>query len=289
MASVIGIDLGGTKISGARYDRTTWKILASEHLATQTNQPFTVVLDDLLTVITKLRTPDTQGIGIGVPGMIHRPDGTILTLPNIPGAEHFALQEYIQSKTGLRTVVENDSNCFTIAEALQGAGQGHDVVIGITMGTGVGGGIVIHGKLFHGSHGFAAEIGHMLLKPGEPPFVTSDKRGDVEQFISGSAMGKRCTEAKRPEDYLQGSVCAFLQPEIAREVAWLCASLSHLIDPSIIIFGGSAGRALRPHLQAISRELSSWVLPKTPLPILAIATLEDAGTRGAAMMAASIE
>jgi predicted NBD/HSP70 family sugar kinase len=205
-------------------------------------------------------------------------------MPNIPGAENIPLQRELHARIKLPVIVENDANCFALAESLHGAGKGKDVVLGITMGTGVGGGIVIGGKLYRGSNGFAGEIGHMLLKPGEPPFATSDKRGDVEQFLSGTALGKRCREAKSPEEYLEGEVCGFLQPMIFREIAWMCVTVIHLLDPSVIVFGGSAGRALEPHIPEIQKELRTWLLPGTPLPHLSIATLKDAGTRGAALL-----
>ena len=126
----------------------------------------------------------------------------------------------------------------------------------------------------------------MLLKPGEPPFVTEDKRGDVEQFVSGTALGKRCQEAKTPEEYLEGEVCGFLQPMIFREIAWIIVNVTHLMDPSVIVFGGSAGRALEPHFDEVREELKTWMLPNTPLPDLAIAELKDAATRGAALLVA---
>ena len=86
------------------------------------------------------------------------------------------------------------------------------------------------------------------------------------------------------EDYLEGEVCSFLQPQIFKEVAWMCVNLIHLLDPSIIVFGGSAGRALKPHIKDIEKELVHWLLPGTPLPKLSIASLTDAGTRGAALL-----
>jgi glucokinase len=168
-----------------------------------------------------------------------------------------------------------------------GAGKDHDIVIGITLGTGVGGGVVIHQKIQRGAHGFAGEIGHMLLRPGQPPYKTENKRGDIEQFLSGTAMGKRCAEAQRPDEYLEGAVCEFMRPEIFREVAWLITNLTHAFDPSIIIFGGSAGRALKPHFGAIKKELQNWLLPTVDAPELAISVLDDAGLRGAALLAQS--
>ena len=267
-----------------RYDAATFEVQADERRPTKASEEFTRVFEDMVHLLEKLRTKETVGIGVGVPGLVRHPSGEVLTMPNIRGAENFALQEVLHSRLSLPVTVDNDGNCFALAEALHGAGSGQKVVVGITMGTGVGGGIVIDGNIFHGSNGFAAEIGHMLLRPGDPPFETGDRRGDVEQFLSGTAMGLRCREAKRPEEYLEGEVCGFLQPAVFREVAWMCVSLIHLLDPSIIVFGGSAGEALKPYLPEIGRELQKWMLPGTPLPLLSIARLMDAGTRGAALL-----
>jgi glucokinase len=162
------------------------------------------------------------------------------------------------------------------------------MVIGITFGTGVGGGLVIDGKLFEGAHGYAAEIGHMLMMPGKPPYDDKeDQRGRVEQFLSGTAMGKRCEEATSPEDYLEGAVCSFMQPQIYREVAWLCTTLTYMLDPDVIVFGGSAGHALLKHVDQITAELKKWTLPGTPLPVIVAATMKDAGVVGAALLTKS--
>lgn len=282
--SIIGIDLGGTKMTIARYCKETWEKEEGRSLPTLAHRGIEAVLEEILGVMENLMREDTQAVGIGVPGLVLQPEGTVLTMPNIPCPENFPLRQFLCNRLHLPVFVENDANCFTVAEALQGAGKGHHVVVGITLGTGIGGGIVVDGNVFHGSHGFAGEIGHMLLQPGNPPFATEDRRGDVEQFLSGSALGKRCPKAKNPQEYLQGKTCAPLSQEVRRETAWLCANLVHLLDPSIIIFGGSAGSALKSHLRAIAEELGTWVLPGTPLPSLAPAVLEDAGTRGAALL-----
>ena len=299
VASVIGVDLGGTKMAVARYDAVSLKMQEEQRFDTHAADGMEHVLLDLLMGIESLKASDTTGVGIGVPGLVKHPAGEIVTMPNIAGTEYFPLQMRLEERLKLKVRVDNDANCFALAEALFGAGKGHDVVCGITMGTGVGGGIVINGKLFRGSHGFAAEIGHMLLMPGKPPYesngstepvlskaegLTTSMRGGVEQFLSGSAMGKRCSAAKRPEDYLEGEVCSFLQPEVLKEVAWLVTNLAHLLDPSIIIFGGSAGMALKSHLKEIEAELKKWMLPETPLPEIAIASLKDSATRGAALL-----
>lgn len=284
-ASIIGIDFGGTKTALALYELPNMTRSALVVVPTDAAKGFDDVCTRLLSEVRQLRRNDTVAIGIGVPGLVDRATGTVLKLPNVPGAEGRRLAEEFQVRTGLPTFVENDSQCFAFAEAVSGAGVGHAVVVGVTLGTGVGGGIVSNGILFRGAHGCAGEFGHMLLKPGQPPYPTENKRGEVEQFLSGTAMGKRCEAAQNPQDYLNGAVCEFMQPHIFEEVAWLVTNLCHAVDPSIIIFGGSAGRALRPHLGKVEHKLKAWMLASTPLPNLAVGVLDDAGVRGAALLA----
>ena len=241
-------------------------------------------MNDLIDAVGQLRRENTAAIGIGVPGLVQQPEGVILTLPNIPGAEHMNMRAQMAERLRLPVSVDNDANCFTLAEALHGAGKGHDIVVGITLGTGVGGGMVLDGKLYHGSHGYAAEIGHMLLKPGEPPFETNDRRGDVEQFLSGNALRQRCQAAEDPSQYLHGETCSFLHPELFREISWLCVNLIHMVDPSIVVLGGSVGHALKSHVKSMKNEMLKWILPGTPLPVIAFGELEEAATLGAALL-----
>lgn len=282
--TIIGVDLGGTKIALARYNATTWEIEEEERLPTHADQTLDHVVDDMVDAILKLRSDNTQLVGIGVPGLVTQPQGIIVTMPNIPGSQNVPLKENLENKLNLPVFIDNDANCFALAEALLGFGKDQQIVVGVTMGTGVGGGIVIDGTILHGAHGYAGEIGHMLLSPGNPPFKTEDKRGDVEQFLSGSAFRKRCEVAKRPEEYLEGNICTLMHEDVFREVAWLCVNLTHLIDPDVIIFGGSAGKALAPYLKDIEKELVRWLLPETPPPELAISKLENAATLGAALL-----
>lgn len=282
---IIGVDLGGTKCALARFDAETLEVLEKKTIPTRATDGFTAVIDDVVAAINELRTPETTGVGIGVPGLIKQPEGMLLKAPNIGASENIPVKKILEEKLGLPVALGNDANCFVLAEAHLGSAKGYRAVVGITFGTGVGGGIVIDGKLFEGSHGYAAEIGHMLMMPGKPPYATDDNRGEVEQFLSGTAMGKRCEEAQSPEDYLEGAVCSFMQPDIYREVAWLCTNLTYLLDPDVIVFGGSAGYALLKHIDQIEAELKKWTLPGTPLPDIVAATTKDAGVVGAALLA----
>jgi glucokinase len=282
--NVIGVDLGGTKCAVGRFDARTWKMEETMTIPTKAGAGFDRVLDDLVSCVEKLRTTKTKGIGVGIPGLIRQPDGILIRAPNIAKSSNIDVKKILTAKLKLPVYVSNDANCFVLAEALRGSAKGYRVVVGITFGTGVGGGIVIDGKPFQGAHGYAAEIGHMLMMPGNPPYKTADMRGEVEQFLSGTAMGKRCEEATTPEDYLDGAVCSFMQPAIYQEVAWLCTNLIHLIDPDVIVFGGSAGHALHHHIDNIMDELKQWTLPGTPLPRIVAATTKNAGMLGAALL-----
>lgn len=283
--NIIGIDLGGTKCAIARFSNPAMIQEEYRQIPTRAHDGFSAVLDDIVEVVMQMRTPETSAIGIGVPGLVRQPDGILLNAPNISDSKNIPVKQILEERLKLPVFVGNDANCFVLAEARLGSATGYKTVIGITFGTGVGGGIVINGNLFEGAHGYAAEIGHMLMIPGHPPFETQDKRGEVEQFLSGTAMGKRCTEASTPEDYLEGAVCSFMQPEIFREVAWLCTNLIYLLDPDVIVFGGSAGYALTKHIDEIHRELLTWTLPNTPLPVIVAATTKNAGVVGAALLA----
>lgn len=286
MSSLLGIDLGGTKIAAARYNAETFELQDSLKRDTEALEGIDHVIKNIINIIKQLQQADTVAVGIGVPGLVLQPAGIVLRMPNIPGATNIALAQKLSEVISLPFSVENDANCFALAEAITGAGKGHTVVAAITFGTGVGGGIVLDGKIFQGANGYAAEFGHLLLQPGQVPYETSDLRGDVEQYLSGTAMGKRCQAATSPVDYLEGEVCEFMRPAVSTEVAWLCTNLIHTLNPSVIIFGGSAGRAFAPHLQSIAKEIQKWVLPGTPLPAIKIAELDDSSTRGAALVCA---
>lgn len=284
MSTVIGIDLGGTKISATRYNTNDWIAEAQERESTLSAESFSVVYEQIVAMVQRLRQPDTVGVGIGVPGLIRQPAGVIHTLPNIPKGEEFPLKSKLEAEFDMLIRVDNDANCFALAESIRGSGEGHSVVIGITLGTGVGGGIILDNKIFHGAEGYSAEVGHMLLQPGMPPYPTEDKRGEVEQFFSGTAMGKRCEAASDPTDYLEGAVCSFMHKDIYKEIAWFLVNIIHLLNPSIIVFGGSAGHAVAKHFDRLKEELIKWLLPGTPLPELTLESLPNSATLGAALL-----
>lgn len=284
MSSVIGVDIGGTKVAAVRYDTASWDLQDERKIPTNAKRGFAAVIEDVVGLINELKKKDTIAVGVGVPGPVTA-DGVLRIAPNIPESSNVALKTILEKKTGMTINVNNDNQGFAYAEAMHGAGKGKSVVVAVALGTGVGGGIVIDGKIFSGAHGAAGEFGHTLLQPGQPPFETEDKRGEVEQFLAGRAWKQRCAAAKKPEEYMTGDTCSFLHPLVYRETAWLCANLIYSFDPDVIVIGGSAGKALQDHVENILDELPRWLIPNTPIPEIVISKLHGAGMLGAAMLA----
>ncbi len=282
--TVIGLDLGGSKISAARVRLNDRTIEGRIEATTPAAKGFDAVVQIITGMIAELQTTDTHQVGIGVPGFVESGSTVIRDLPNIPGAAEFDLGKAIATATGLAVTLGNDARNFTLAEALHGAGKGFDPVIGVTIGTGVGGGIIINGQLMRGAHGFAGEIGHLLLMPGSSPAKGGGPKGEAEQFFSGTAISQRCPEAATPADVYTTDKYPELRDTLIKEMAWFFSSLAGMLDPGMIVLGGGVGRTLGPHLPAISKETRLWLPKATPAPLLAIATLPDPGILGAALL-----
>lgn len=283
-STVIGMDIGGTKSAIGRFHAETWELLAYEKLPTRAERGFKAVYDELVEVLKTWCDASTIAIGVGVPGLVRNDDGVLLNAPNIPESRNIPLRAMLGESLGLPVALQNDASCFTLAEARMGAGRDHSVVVGVTLGTGVGGGIVVNGHLFHGSLGFAAELGHMLLTPGSVPFESKDQRGTVEQHISGTAIRKRFPEAEDAAAFFGGANFIGHRETVTKEIAWFCVNLTCVLNPSIIVFGGSVGAALGPVLDDIQKEMTHWALPGMTLPKIAVKELEHPGTTGAALL-----
>ncbi len=274
--SVIGVDLGGTKLAIVRFDAESFEPQEMTTVPTEASRGFPAVFETMIELIERLRKTDTVAVGVGVPGLVHQPDGHLLNAPNLPDAIDVPLRQMLEERLKLPIALENDARSFTLAEALVGAGKGHRVVIGVTLGTGVGGGIVLDGQILHGENGYAGEIGHMLLQPGQAPFPAEGRFGEVEQFLSGTGLKKRGASAEEPPATL------------AKEAAWLCLNLTYLLNPSVIVFGGGVAKAVTERIADVEKELKNLVLPNIPLPALVPAQVKDAGALGVALLALSL-
>ncbi|MCA9436012.1 MAG: ROK family protein, partial [Candidatus Omnitrophica bacterium] len=194
MTYTIGIDVGGTKIYSILVDSSN-NILAISKKKTKKGTPDFVLertkgcLEDLLEK-GGLQASDISGIGVGFPGPLDPDQGIVFEATNLPEWDHFPLAEKISEISNTPVFLDNDVNLGTLGEALAGAGHGAQNVIGIFLGTGVGGGIVLGGQLYRGTSGTAGEVGHMIIHHNGPK-SPRNLRGTVEGLTSRTSVVNR--------------------------------------------------------------------------------------------------
>jgi len=202
---VIGIDLGGTKIEGVVLGDDLHP-LERRRLPTERERGYEHIVERVAGMVEGLRAlaPASDVVGIGTPGSLSARDGTLKN-SNTTCLNGRRLQADLERRLGLRVLLENDANCFALAEARAGAGQGRAMVFGVILGTGVGGGIVHEGRIWVGPQHIAGEWGHHAIDPSGPACYCG-QRGCVETMISGPALEAAYRAAGGP-------------PESATEVA----------------------------------------------------------------------
>jgi glucokinase len=185
----IGIDIGGTKIAAMAVD-VEGRILSSLKIGTPGGTPDDIVtaVSDLIERLTEsvLDAGEVVGIGLAVAGTINWKEGIVVQSPNLPFS-NIRLRSIIESKFGLSTFMDNDGNLATLGEKYYGAAWGAQNIIGLTLGTGIGAGIIIDGCLYRGATGSAAEIGHMVIQATGPQ-CTCGSYGCFEEMASGRAL-----------------------------------------------------------------------------------------------------
>ena len=312
MAYTIGIDVGGTKVLGGVVD-SDGKILATARKDTpqQGGKALTQVIAE--TALELMNQHEVTSVGVSAAGFVSADRTTILATPNIANWNGVNLVEELTALIGLPIVIENDANAAAWGEAKFGAGRNQQHMMMLTVGTGIGGGIVIDGKLHRGAFGIAAEIGHMRVVP-EGHLCGCGARGCFEQYASGNALIRHAREAisASPDmarnllsrgDGTVAGLTGVAITEAARDgdtVAlaafnttgqWLgagIASLSVLLNPSYVVIGGGvidAGEILlKPTREALERTMP--FAGKHPFPTLIAAELgNDAGLVGVSDLA----
>jgi glucokinase len=195
----IGVDLGGTNLRIAAVD-TSGKMLEKITLGTEVTRGRDKVISDMCRTIQELSLKhrssvgELTGIGIGVPGIIEMQTGMLRESPNLPGWENYPVRQEIEQRLGTQVVLENDANAAALGEKWLGAAANVDDMCMITLGTGVGGGIVLQGRIWHGMTGMAGELGHITADPNGPPCGCGN-RGCLEQYASATAVKRMAVEA----------------------------------------------------------------------------------------------
>src|SRR5579859_57773 len=186
----IGVDLGGTNLRAAAIDREG-KMLAKIAGNTQLSAGREAVVADMVASIRKLRerlgAGSLAGVGVGVPGFIILERGIITGSPNLPGFDNFPIRDHIERQLGAPVTLENDANAAALGEKWMGAGRDYNDLVLLTLGTGIGGGIISGGKVLHGFVGMAGELGHTTVVPTGNPCGCGNQ-GCLEKHASATAV-----------------------------------------------------------------------------------------------------
>ena len=300
-----GIDLGGTTVKLAYFDETG-TMLDKWEIPTNTAENGKYILPDIAAAILKymeeksISKEDIIGAGIGVPGSVNS-QGIVAGCDNL-GWGHFNVKEALEPLLGMRVVAGNDATVAALGECWKGGGKGYDSMVLVTLGTGVGGGIIVDGKPVHGATGAGGEIGHMVLNRNETAKCGCGKSGCVEQYCSATGIArltrlalsetdtpsslraldkivaKDVFDAAKAGDQLALEVLEQVYAYMGEFIANICC----VVNPQIVVFGGGVSRAGEPLLEGVKRYFAKWGYHACQETKFALATLgNDAGAYGA--------
>jgi len=310
--AAIGVDIGGTKCLGLVLGEDGSVLAESRRPTPRTGAELVSSVGALVAELGPAAGPGAPRVGVGAPGLVDT-GGALRFAPNLPGVVELPLRELLVTGPlrGATVRVDNDATCAAWAETVQGAASGHRHVLLATIGTGIGGGMVADGHLQRGRHGFAGEIGHMVVDP-KGPRCPCGQHGCWERYASGSGLGWMAREAAQAGVARRVVELAAGDPEavrgehvttaagegddearavMARFAWWLAlglANLSTILDPGLIVLGGGMVEA-GPVLLEPAREAFASLLEggphRPPIPIVAAGLGERAGAVGAALLA----
>ena len=299
-----GVDLGGTTVKLAFFDREG-NMLHKWEIPTRTENNGENILPDIAGAIENYLTAnsisrkDVLGVGIGVPGVV-REDGWVNRCVNL-GWGVFNIKEELQKLTGLTVAVGNDATVAALGECWKGGGQGCRNMVLVTLGTGVGGGIVANGKVLFGAHGAGGEIGHMVINRQEMEQCGCGKRGCVEQYCSATGIVRlvkkmmkdtriACALSDREftckdvfDAAAQGDmICIFVLEKVYKYLGEFLANLCCATDPERFVFGGGVSKAGQPLLDGVRTYFTQYAFHAHQDVEFTLATLgNDAGAYGA--------
>jgi fructokinase len=289
----IGIDLGGTKIEGVVLDPAGHEV-ARRRIATERERGYEHILKRLKSLHDGL-LPAAHGapttFGIGTPGAMSRRTG-LLKNSNTVCMNGQPVKADLEELLGRPIEIQNDANCFALAEALRGAGRGKHLVFGIIMGTGCGGGIVYKGEVFTGPQSIAGEWGHMSIDPHGPVCYCGQK-GCVETFISGGGMENRYAAKfglRRPlkeieVDYFAGEPRAVeLMREFFDHFGRSLANLIDVLDPDVVVLGGGVSNFRALYTEGVAGVKKYVFNDVLETPIVKNQLGDSAGVLGAALV-----
>jgi glucokinase len=316
MKCCIGVDLGGTFIKFGLTDASHRAFCKLELPTPIQEGPDAVVAQMARGALRTLETAgidrsDVVGVGIGSPGPLSIREGVILATPNLPGMSGFAIRRKLAQALDLPVTLENDANAAALGEYVAGAGRDVEDLVMLTLGTGLGSGIVLGGRILHGSGEMAGELGHMIVEPGGEQ-CGCGQRGCLERYCSATYLarhamerleagaggggelerrwkeksvvdGRDINEARRQGDPLAGQVW----DRGAYYLALGCVNVCRMLDPSVIVIGGGLVKAGEDLMAPVREHFAHqhWTQTKIRTELTAASLGNDAGLIGAAAVA----
>lgn len=306
----IGIDIGGTKIAGALVN-TEGVIVREARVPTPIEDPAALV-SAVVALINELRVGhDVLGAGVAMAGFIDAAQASVIYGTNF-GWKNFPLKSEIEAKLDIPVIIENDANAAGWAEYRYGAGRGFKHMVMLTLGTGVGGAVIVDGRMLRGGFGVAGELGHLRVVPDGIP-CGCGQNGCIESYASGTALlreARELAESGKPEGArlaeLQAQVGELTGKEVYQALvekdpgavallnqlaSWLgqaIASLSAILDPEVVVIGGgvsAAGEMLLEPIRAAYRKYAPAGGFRPELKLAIAEFVNDAGVVGAADLA----
>jgi glucokinase len=294
-AVTIGVDVGGTKLCAAAVDRSGRVIAFARRPAPR--QGYEAALDAIAEICAAVRPTETTAVGVATAAFFDAARETVAASTYL-GWRGRPLRRDLAERLELPVVVQNDADAAVWGEYVHGAAQGEDCVVMATLGTGIGGGIVLGGRLLTGGHGLGAELGHLQVDPNGLP-CGCGARGCLEQYASGTALARIAREAGLPDGR------SVIEPAragdaVARQAldeisAWLgrgLAMVASILDPTLVLLGGGLAEAapdllLEPIAAALHAHLTIPAVRQPP-PVRIGALGNRAGAIGAAALAREI-
>ncbi len=284
----LGIDLGGTNIKSGVVD-DSGRVLSSVSRPTDVDEGPEAGIDHLAEAghnalkEAGLAWDAIAGVGLGSPGTMDLEAGLLLDPPNLRGWENLPIRDLLSRRLGKKVIFQNDGNAAAYGEYWIGAGQGVRSLVMFTLGTGIGGGVVIDGEILEGRHSHGAEYGHIIVEMDGGRVCSCGQKGHLEAYASATAMVKRAHEVLAgdasasalrkvvPHDLdsrliaesaaAGDALAVHLMNETARYLAVGAVSMMHTIDPDLVLFGGGMTNAGDPLLEEIRRNIRRMAFP----------------------------
>lgn len=272
---VIGVDLGATNVRGAvvRDDKLSDIVSARIH----SDGPVDEVLHDIYRVVDQLITPDIAAIGIGVPSVVDVEQGIVYDVLYIPSWVEVPLKKHMEARYHIPVFVNNDANCFAVGEHYFGKGKGVDAMIGITLGTGLGAGIVLNDKLYAGYNCGAGELGLFNYKDNILEYYASGSFFQNVYGLDGATVFEQANNGDKK--------ALELYAELGTHIGNAVKMAMYAYDPRLIILGGSVRHAWAYFQQTMWAEIRTFAFTKSAERIRVEASvLQNSGILGAAAL-----